>query len=78
MSKLKKEYGLIQTFSPHPEGILCFDAKCGRSVNFMEKCFIDEAGGVYCQNCGVCERYTRKKAAQREKLGLPDIKINGE
>lgn len=79
MTDKKILFGMIETFSPYPEIEDCVDEKCGRPIKFMEKCFIDQqTGDLYCVNCGVCIRYERKKAEQREKLGLPEIKINGE
>ena len=79
MTDRKIEYGLIETHSPHIDNLDCSGIKCGRPIKFMEKCFIDhEFGDLFCHSCGVCVRYERKKASQRESLGLPDIKINGE
>lgn len=46
----------------------CADQKCGRSVSHNTPCFIDaQTGSVWCDDCGKCERYARKKAAEREK-----------
>lgn len=79
MTDRKVEYGLIEAFSPYQELVDCEALKCGRPIKFMEKCFINHTdGSLFCQSCGVCIRYERKKADQREALGLPDIKINGE
>lgn len=51
--------------------IVCCDEKCGRFVQHKEPCFIDvlsENGDVYCDSCGKCLRYSRKReAARREK-----------
>lgn len=48
--------------------VQCADPKCGRMVVHDAQCFVDtlsEKGNIYCEDCGKCERYTRKKAAQR-------------
>jgi hypothetical protein len=79
MSKIKPQYGLIETFSPHPDIVDCSDEKCGRPVKFMDKCFIDGlTGDIFCGPCGICIRYERKMAARREEMGVPDRRINGE
>ena len=79
MTDKKIEYGLIQTFCPHPENIDCSDKKCNRCIGFMQKCFIDhKTGELYCKDCGIMVRYERKKQSQRAALGMPEIKINGE
>jgi hypothetical protein len=64
MTGRKIEYGLIETHSPHIDNLDCSGDH--------------EFGDLFCHSCGVCVRYERKKASQRESLGLPDIKINGE
>ena len=44
----------------------CADSKCGRAVANNTPCFVDtRTGSVWCDSCGKCERYARKKAAQR-------------
>lgn len=78
MSRINIEYGLIKTFCPHPETISCSDEKCPKKVSFMNECFIDQDGSIFCIQCGQVKRYERKKAEQRKQLGLPEILINGE
>ncbi len=81
MSEKQKniQYGFINTFSPDPDPLTCSDEKCGRSILFMNKCFIDqETGYFYCEECGKCKRYERKMKLRREALGIPETKINGE
>ena len=79
VSKHNVEYGLIETFSPHPDTQDCSDDKCGRPVSFMDKCFIDTTrGDIFCSACGVCIRYERKMEARREELGVSHRKIIGE
>jgi hypothetical protein len=51
------------TYAP----VMCADKKCGRMVAHNAPCFIDSATGeVWCDDCGKCERYARKRAAMRE------------
>jgi hypothetical protein len=58
-------YGLLLTFFPE-SGVICSDEKCGRPVQFLEKCFIDmQTQEVYCEPCGQCVRYERKMAEKR-------------
>lgn len=78
MNKINIEYGLIKTFCPSNDPISCSDDKCHNVIRFMDNCFIDRDGSIFCISCGQCQRYERKKAAEREKLGLPKILINGE
>lgn len=49
--------------------ITCSDEKCGRLVRHNEMCFVDtqsEHGNIYCDACGKCIRYTRKRSAIRK------------
>lgn len=60
----------ITTFTKYIP-VRCTDPKCGRLVKNEDPCFIDglsENGDVYCDACGKCLRYSRKKAAEREKM----------
>jgi hypothetical protein len=47
--------------------IVCCDPKCGRIVKHNEACFVDvvNKGNVYCDSCGKCIRYSRKKEELR-------------
>jgi len=79
MSKARTAFGLIETFSPHPDNVECADDKCGRLVQFMEKCLIDgTVGDIFCAPCGECLRYERKMAARRKEAGIPERRIIGE
>lgn len=45
----------------------CADHKCERVVKKGDECFIDmQSSSVYCDGCGKCKRYVRKRAEQRE------------
>ena len=50
------------------EAEVCHDAKCGRLVAPGDPCFIDANGDLYCDSCGRCERYARKKQQQRNQV----------
>lgn len=60
--------------------ISCTDPKCGRAIVHDAPCFVDTQspdGDVYCDDCGKCLRYARKKAAQREANGVENRVIIG-
>ena len=49
--------------------VVCADEKCGRSIQNGNECFVDalNEGDVYCDPCGKCLRYERKKEQQRKQ-----------
>jgi hypothetical protein len=55
----------------------CKNAKCSCSIHGGETAFFDDAGGSYCERCGIIVRYERKKAAQRKARGQPTRPIMG-
>jgi hypothetical protein len=58
--------------------IRCADPKCGRPVIHDAPCFVDTNspnGDVYCDDCGKCLRYERKKAAQRKANGRSETPV---
>ena len=60
--------------------IRCADPKCGRPVVHDAPCFVDTTspnGDVYCDDCGKCLRYARKKAAQRKAAGVQEAPVIG-
>lgn len=73
---MKLEYGLLKTEYQAKENSkgelipsLCGDEKCDRLVSPNEACFFDTTKNlVYCDSCGKCVRYSRKKAVQRGEL----------
>jgi len=62
---MTQQYGLKNAVWPH-ESRNCDDDKCGRVIETMDRCFI-EMDNLYCDSCGKCLRYSRKKEAQRAK-----------
>ena len=62
---------------PMAEGIwwkedrVCDDIKCGRIITVGDFYFTDPEGGIFCESCGQCIRYERKRAAQREQNKEP-------
>lgn len=65
--EMKIEYDLLRTYYHDDETKPCIDKKCTRSVSSGDQCFIDtNTNGIYCADCGINERYLRKKASQRE------------
>lgn len=62
------EYEEIEQIEKHGI-VVCSDPKCGRFIQHDEPCFVDtmtENGNVYCDSCGKCIRYERKRAKMRE------------
>jgi hypothetical protein len=63
-------FGLLETLLTESDTIICSDNKCGRDVMFGEACFIDiQTNNVYCESCGKCLRYERKKEEERRQKG---------
>ncbi len=63
-----EEYEAIEQIEKHGT-IVCSDEKCGRLVRHNEPCFIDAKtsnGAVYCDSCGKCIRYARKREEMRK------------
>jgi len=61
-----KEIEQVEQYATYAP-VKCADPKCGRMVVHNAPCFIDsQTGGVWCDDCGKCERYARKRAAMRE------------
>ncbi len=63
------QYGFMEITYSGEDGVECADTLCTRFILPEHKCFIDvqEDGKIYCSLCGLCERYHRKKAIQREE-----------
>jgi len=67
------KYGLMEVPFGGKEPQKCADDKCIRYIKPVEECMIDVANSnVYCPECGVCERYARKKAEQCKRQGRED------
>ena len=60
--------GFMEIVYSDEELVECTDEKCQRFISLDEICFVDvqEGGKIYCKLCGTCERYHRKKAAERD------------
>jgi hypothetical protein len=70
------QHGLIEATlgkNSLPEGIdtlECQDELCSRLIKEGDDCFIDaKENAIYCEQCGKCVRYHRKKAAERATAG---------
>ncbi len=65
---MKIEHGLLKIRYTEEESIECAGSICGRFIETEQICFVDtqDGGNLYCEICGTCERYHRKKAAQRQ------------
>jgi len=62
------KHGLMEITYAEEEPKECTDDICNRFIEAEDICFIDiqEGGKLYCKLCGTCERYHRKKAAERK------------
>ena len=59
------------------EDTTCEDEKCDRIVAFGDNYFTDPEEHIYCESCGLCLRYERKRALQREQNKEPVRTILG-
>ncbi len=63
-------HGLLNTIWRR-DPIECGDTKCSRRVNRDDTCWVDvDQKVVFCDSCGRCVRYARKKAAERRGAQL--------
>lgn len=63
------EHEKITQIEKHGD-IICSDPKCGRLVRHNECCFVDAIstnGNIYCDSCGKCIRFSRKREATRKQ-----------
>lgn len=62
------KHGFMEIAYAEEEPTECADDPCTRLIISDAVCFIDIQGGgkLYCEICGPCERYHRKKATERE------------
>jgi hypothetical protein len=70
------QFGLLET-KLTTEDQKCQAKDCFRQIMTDDPCFVDISNSaVFCDNCGKCERYSRKKEKEREVSGkdLPLIK----
>jgi hypothetical protein len=61
------QFGMTEGIYSGERG-LCSDPKCGRYVEDGDPCFFDANGDLWCNACGRCERYSRKKEHQRNQV----------
>ena len=71
---MKIEYGLLKIIYTEEDPIECADSICGRFIATEQSCYVDtqNGGNLYCEICGTCERYHRKKAAERKKISYKE------
>lgn len=63
---MKLVFDLLETAYTDEYSKECSDEKCLRMIAEEDECFIDvKTGDILCKSCGQCERYHRKKEAQR-------------
>lgn len=75
--KSKISYGLMETkfYSEDEEDTdalaKCSDDKCPRMIRVGELMYVDvNNGSMFCDSCGKCIRYARKKSYQRGEIDL--------
>jgi len=65
MTKPTPDRGLLHVMHGG-DTVVCADHKCGRMIYPEMPCCVDAAtGDIYCDPCGLCLRYSRKKEAER-------------
>jgi hypothetical protein len=77
---LKFTFGVRKCYYAKDEATKCADAKCGRTIASGDTAWEEQGGTFFCEECGVCLRYHRKRQAQRtperqaliKQLGLED------
>jgi hypothetical protein len=43
----------------------CADHKCVRVIKVRDNCWMDEDGRIFCEQCGKCLKFHRRRAAER-------------
>jgi hypothetical protein len=61
----RQQFGLLATYAMKNGD--CYNSKCLIPISIGDIIFIDK-DSIWCHNCGKCERYSRKKALERENL----------
>lgn len=76
---MKIEYNLLNTKFTEKASVKCADDQCFRKITEDDSIFIDvEKSLMYCEKCGKCLRYARKKKEERVKNGITEeILIKG-
>jgi hypothetical protein len=69
------QYGLLLT-KLITQDQKCEAHDCFRTIKYDDPCFVDiNTNMVLCQQCGNCERYSRKKQEEREKAGIIEVPL---
>ena len=72
---MKIEFGLLRTKITTEEE-KCRTKNCFRIMKEGDDCFVDVASNaILCDECGKCERYSRKKQETREKAGITETPL---
>ena len=73
------QHNLLETkySSQDPDEVTqCQDNSCFRSIACDDPCFVDtETSTIYCEKCGQCLRYSRKKQKEREDKGITEVPL---
>jgi hypothetical protein len=70
------EFGLDAGYWTTDSGT-CKNGRCGTDLKAGATVFFDDAGGAYCERCGVVVRYERKRGAQRKAVGQTTRHVMG-
>ena len=69
------KFGFLQT-KVTTEEEKCKAANCARIMRTDDDCFIDvQSNAVFCDECGKCERYSRKKEQERIRAGITETPL---
>lgn len=69
------QYGLLFTKLTTDER-KCGANDCLRMIEHDAACVVDvSTNAVFCEECGKCERYARKKTDEREKAGITEVPL---
>lgn len=76
---MKIEYKLLDTKFTGEVDVKCGQKECFRMISPDDPIFVDvEDSLMYCDKCGKCLRYERKKKEEREKRGITEeVPIKG-
>lgn len=71
------QFGLLET-KLTTEDTKCHSRDCFRQIKTDDPCFVDvNTSAVLCDDCGKCERYSRKKEEERKVSGKDSPLIKG-
>lgn len=73
---MKIQFGLLETASTEDEDFVCGMSDCNRAIKYEEPCFVDTtSSAIYCEKCGKCLRYQKKKQQEREDMGITEVPL---